>query len=904
LNKLSDGDTSRGIAKMAENEEAGRDPIKDPDLPAVVSSAGETDPQSADSCRRVERGIEICSGESEDDEEEDEDADGAHELTAGENDANTYREAENDKEALLNATAGGEEEGCTVGDSNGVEGGEEMMEDTDNPLDKALCVEAAAASDDRNGDMANLTNGANLKRAAERVPPKEGRQVGVSDGDTKKGSQRENNPDVTDYQFSPNNVDPGDDALSWLANDTNNSESNVTEENAGDDGNTFLEREGANDEALLNTTARGSGEEETCPVGDTNGVEGGEEMKRETDSDDPLNKAPCVETAEAVAASDGNGDNGRENLRLAEVVTAKAGSQEIDSDGDTEEKGSRGENNPDVRDDRDSKHNGDAVHEVLINAPVPDDDDASGRLANDTNNTGVCVKQVDESAPLDQVDGDDNQRQGEMRPNTAGDLELKNQWPKADIPLSGDALRQYSSDLADVTVTALDIPSPSDPGITPVMTVLREHLLFTALISNIRKLGKYLHLGTLAVADDATLLIKVQSALFDVIKLCDAVSLLMQNLRVSSQNIIEKLHVAYLYLLDGFPDFARTDIECISKDVKSMQERGSKCLKVANMLKCGITDKSLENECALRVDSYFQMIHSDPDMFDVLSSHKKRIDKEQSHLSQASNSTKDTDETEETAKHPQEGECSRDNTAEENNIGPVTEEKKEGLTILKNPIQFVKSLILKNKADVDQRISNDSGSETADTPGAKVVDSTDSNPVVTTKQLQEGKGLSDNRAGENNIESVTKVVKNETTFFASCKRIFNKKDERSPISNDETADASVAKVLDRSDAKPVAAPDPKTVETVETVKRRQERYYRVLLLDNIIRKSSEILENIEDIIKGANRLVDEWDSECKYVIEPWLAEGFRDSERLTPEEHAGYWKSLWFQTQARTYYSR
>jgi hypothetical protein len=51
---------------------------------------------------------------------------------------------------------------------------------------------------------------------------------------------------------------------------------------------------------------------------------------------------------------------------------------------------------------------------------------------------------------------------------------------------------------------------------------------------------------------------------------------MLQSFQSGAVNIVEKLKVAYLYLLDGFPEFAKTDIEAIGKDLATMQTHAEK----------------------------------------------------------------------------------------------------------------------------------------------------------------------------------------------------------------------------------------------------------------------------------------------------------------------------------------
>jgi hypothetical protein len=109
--------------------------------------------------------------------------------------------------------------------------------------------------------------------------------------------------------------------------------------------------------------------------------------------------------------------------------------------------------------------------------------------------------------------------------------------------------------------------------ITPPELKMSEVLNLDKLLELIELCGLYRYIIVNATADKAKVVVKTQNALFEVLKLCDATSLIVQNFQTGANNIMEKLRIAYLYLQDGFPDFAITDIEATSKDVAMMRGR-------------------------------------------------------------------------------------------------------------------------------------------------------------------------------------------------------------------------------------------------------------------------------------------------------------------------------------------
>jgi hypothetical protein len=153
-------------------------------------------------------------------------------------------------------------------------------------------------------------------------------------------------------------------------------------------------------------------------------------------------------------------------------------------------------------------------------------------------------------------------------------------------------VQEYSDDKTrtGAEAFALDtIPDSSNAGVKDWLKKIPRLFMVHQIILLLGVVGRYQHIAASASARDAETLVKAQDALFNIIKAIDAVSLMLQSFQSGANNILEKLRVSYLYLLDGFPDFAKTDIEAIAKDVQSMKASTEKALGVV-----ADTEKSMQ----------------------------------------------------------------------------------------------------------------------------------------------------------------------------------------------------------------------------------------------------------------------------------------------------------------------
>ncbi|XP_064634895.1 uncharacterized protein LOC135492379 isoform X2 [Lineus longissimus] len=117
----------------------------------------------------------------------------------------------------------------------------------------------------------------------------------------------------------------------------------------------------------------------------------------------------------------------------------------------------------------------------------------------------------------------------------------------------------------------LEIPKNNDNGVVEAMKFLNRELMTPLMKNYLKEAGEFLYVATNATAKDADQMIKVQSCLFDIVKLCDAWNLMLTSFKIGASDILEKLHIAYLKLLDGFADFALADVQSVTKHVSSMK---------------------------------------------------------------------------------------------------------------------------------------------------------------------------------------------------------------------------------------------------------------------------------------------------------------------------------------------
>ncbi|XP_064644480.1 uncharacterized protein LOC135498202 [Lineus longissimus] len=160
----------------------------------------------------------------------------------------------------------------------------------------------------------------------------------------------------------------------------------------------------------------------------------------------------------------------------------------------------------------------------------------------------------------------------------------------ADISNEGNS-QDLQTSPSDEDNLALDVlPSSDDIEVANYNDHLKETMKLQQYTQTLMVVARYLYIATLALATDAQHLTKAQDLLFTSLKLCDKTALMLQSFQSSANNILEKLKIAYLYCMDGFEDFARTDIEATKNDVETMRQSVKKTQHLLGDLRSRITD--------------------------------------------------------------------------------------------------------------------------------------------------------------------------------------------------------------------------------------------------------------------------------------------------------------------------
>jgi hypothetical protein len=111
---------------------------------------------------------------------------------------------------------------------------------------------------------------------------------------------------------------------------------------------------------------------------------------------------------------------------------------------------------------------------------------------------------------------------------------------------------------------ALEIPKHNDDGVVEAMKLLNRQLRPDLMKNSLKDVGELLHLATGAKCD-----LRLESA--DASKLSDVGNQVLSKFKVASGVILEKLHIAFMKLLDGFPDLSLNDMELVFKQIITMK---------------------------------------------------------------------------------------------------------------------------------------------------------------------------------------------------------------------------------------------------------------------------------------------------------------------------------------------
>ncbi|XP_064634088.1 uncharacterized protein LOC135491988 [Lineus longissimus] len=118
--------------------------------------------------------------------------------------------------------------------------------------------------------------------------------------------------------------------------------------------------------------------------------------------------------------------------------------------------------------------------------------------------------------------------------------------------------------------TRLDVPADL---VRDAKNNLRYKFPLLLVVGALQDAGRILYVATNASAKNADVHIKAQDLLFDFVKICDGFILVSTNFKTGAKDIVEALHIAYLYLIDGVPDMAFTKMDSLKTTLGGMLKR-------------------------------------------------------------------------------------------------------------------------------------------------------------------------------------------------------------------------------------------------------------------------------------------------------------------------------------------
>ncbi|XP_064626236.1 uncharacterized protein LOC135486955 [Lineus longissimus] len=101
---------------------------------------------------------------------------------------------------------------------------------------------------------------------------------------------------------------------------------------------------------------------------------------------------------------------------------------------------------------------------------------------------------------------------------------------------------------------------------------LKQTFNFDVVIALLRETGEVVNIAVNSLAKHVTFQSAVLQCLFGVLKVCDAWNLMLTSYKITANEIIERLHIACLKLVEGFPDFAMKDIQQIEEYVSRLTD--------------------------------------------------------------------------------------------------------------------------------------------------------------------------------------------------------------------------------------------------------------------------------------------------------------------------------------------
>ncbi|XP_064644287.1 uncharacterized protein LOC135498063 [Lineus longissimus] len=470
------------------------------------------------------------------------------------------------------------------------------------------------------------------------------------------------------------------------------------------------------------------------------------------------------------------------------------------------------------------------------------------------------------------ADGGESQEGSVVKVND-GTVEQSDDFGKS-MDTSMEIIEMNEAKDEDEVISLETLPTSDDAKVKDIQTQLQETILLLQVIKTLALVGKYLRITTNATADDASLLINQQGSLFETLKLCDTLSLMMQSFQSGANNILEKLKIAYLYLLDGFPDFAMTDIAAIAKDVDTMKTAVGKTQKKVTEMRKKVKEMKSQVEKALE-KRQSKLESAEKELAELMSGGSSETDPQSPKTTQICVFDRSIQCVLRTA------------VAVSVFVGLGITRKLRLLEILRYMTSIkVVVWILQKGIDVVTVFPNCSlRSNCLDVLKwfkEGIPEEVPSNESVTHAILGE-----DNASLRQRSVGMTQKVTEMRNKVQEAPSNIEAGAKMSPT----TSKAAFEVAMEISSLK-------------DDIQKYKEVVHRVKLVLTIIEQTDPLLDSVESILLTSTDLVQKWYKECADIVEPSMALTVKAAEKLGEEEKMKYWKSIQFQQEVVTYYCR
>ncbi|XP_064644475.1 uncharacterized protein LOC135498199 [Lineus longissimus] len=425
----------------------------------------------------------------------------------------------------------------------------------------------------------------------------------------------------------------------------------------------------------------------------------------------------------------------------------------------------------------------------------------------------------------------------------------------------------------------------------PPEVVISEVFNLEELLENVDKCGRYRYIVVNATADKASVLIKTQNALFDVLKLCDAISLIVQNFQSGACNILEKLRVACLYLQDGFPDFAMADIESTSQDVAMMRERCGKTLDKVPVDDLLSMDNTVTKDLERRRSDLPEGFAWDEMLSFMAIPEEKSSAAAPSMTGQGIDSSKMQDRIISSDEMQSSLEAIQEFPNKIDQLGRLVDEEKA---------RELKAMT----GDIDDKLTklpSDTQDETVYTS-----DGADGISLIYVPSVEKVLELiSDDDESKCHYYPVAWMLKEINCVWTDLKDVYTilvykYLAYREPLAATNTEPLAATNTEDdesRSSEKRIL--DPGALDRIDS-------YMRAKLTSVIVKIVKELYINIRKVIKDALDLTEKWYQECKTLVEPVMKFNLEKTQEMSKEEQDKFWQTCdpEFANRAEAYLER